>query len=67
MMRSWEGRVITYMKLKDRVVVVSEKNMDNLISLYGKCSREELERIVNNMIDNAVAEINEDREVSYAV
>lgn len=55
------------MKLKDRVVVVSEKNMDNLISLYGKCSREELERIVNNMIDNAVAEINEDREVSYAV
>lgn len=58
---------MAHMEMKDRVVVVSEKNMDNLISLYGKCSREELERIVNNMIDNAVAEINEDRGVSYAV
>lgn len=48
------------MKLKDRVVVVSDKNMDNLVSLYGKCSREEMERIVNNIIDNAVAEIRED-------
>ena len=50
------------MKLKNRVVVVSEKNMDELISLYGKCSMDEMERIVNNIISNAVAEIREDED-----
>ena len=48
------------MELKNRVVVVSEKNMDALVSLYGRCSIDELERIVNNIIDNAVEEIRED-------
>ena len=49
------------MKLKDRVVIISEKNIDNINALYGRCTTDELERIVNNMIDNAVVEINEDR------
>jgi len=50
-----------YMELKDRIVIISEKNMDNINALYGKCTTDELERIVNNMIDNAIVEINEDR------
>ena len=49
-----------HMSMKNRVVAVSEKNMDGLVSLYIKCSRDEMERIVNNIIDNAVAEIRED-------
>lgn len=49
------------MQLKDRIAIISERNMDNINALYGKCTIDELERIVNNMIDNAVAEINEDR------
>lgn len=48
------------MELKDRVVIVSEKNMEALASLYGNCSIDELERIVNNIIGNAVEEIRED-------
>ena len=49
------------MELKDRIVIINEKNMDNINALYGKCTIDELERIVNNMIDTTVAEINEDR------
>lgn len=49
------------MQLKDRIIIISEKNMDNINALYGICTTDELERIVNNMIDNAVVEINEDR------
>ena len=49
------------MELKDRVVIISEKNMKHINDLYGKCTTNELEHIVNNMVDNAVAEINEDR------
>ena len=49
------------MQLNDRIIVISEKNMKHINALYGKCSIDELERIVNNMIDNAVIEINEDR------
>lgn len=45
------------MQIKDRVVIISEKNMDGINTLYGKCSTGELERIVNNMIDNAIVEI----------
>lgn len=48
------------MELKNRIVIVSEKNMEALTSLYGNCSIDELERIVNNIIDNAVMEIMED-------
>ena len=55
------------MQLKERVVIISEKNIDGINALYGKCSIDELERIVNNMIDNAIIEINEDRSISYAV
>jgi hypothetical protein len=51
----------SHMHLKDRVVIISEKNMNNINALYGKCTTDELEQIVNNMIDNAVVEINEDR------
>ena len=49
------------MQLKDRIIIISEKNMDNINALYGKCTTDELERIVNNMIDTAVVELNEDR------
>lgn len=55
------------MQLKDRIVIISEKNLDGINTLHGKCSIDELERIVNNMIDNAIVEINEDRNISYAV
>ena len=41
--------------------------MNGINALYGKCTTDEVERIVNNMIDNAVIEINEDRSISYAV
>lgn len=51
----------SHMQLKDRIVIINEKNVDNINALYGKCATDELERIVNNMIDNAVIEINEDR------
>lgn len=50
------------MELKNRIVIVSEKNMEALSSLYGSCSIDELEHIVNSMIDNAVKEIREDEE-----
>lgn len=51
----------SYMELKDRIVIISENNTDNINALYGKCTTGEIERIVNNMIDNAIIEINEDR------
>lgn len=52
------------MELKDRMVIVNEKNMSGLTTLYGKCSLNELERIVNNIIDNAIIEIQEDMGVA---
>ncbi|MFG6377885.1 MAG: hypothetical protein K1W19_06160 [Lachnospiraceae bacterium] len=52
------------MELKNRVIVVNEKNMSGLIALYRKCSLNELERIVNNIIDNAIIEIQEDMGVA---
>ncbi|HBV83986.1 MAG TPA: hypothetical protein DEB74_14595 [Lachnospiraceae bacterium] len=52
------------MKLKDRVVIISKKNMDRINALYGKCTTEELERIVNNMVENATIEINEDKSMT---
>lgn len=51
------------MELKDRIVIINEKNMNSINDLYGKCTTDELERIINNMIDNAVVEIKEDRAV----
>lgn len=54
------------MKLKDRVVIISEKNMDRMNAL-GKCTTEELERIVNNMVENATIEINEDKSMTDKV
>jgi len=53
------------MELKDRVVIVNEKNMNDLTALYGKCSLNELARIVNNIIDNAIVEIQEDLGVGH--
>ena len=52
--------MMIHMELKNRIVIVNEKNMEALSSLYGICSIDELERIVNSMIDNAVKEIRED-------
>jgi len=54
------------MKLKDRVVIISEKNMDR-INVLGKCTTEELERIVNNMIENTIIKINEDKSMTDKV
>lgn len=51
------------MELKDRIVIINEKNMNSINDLYCKCTTDELERIINNMIDNAVVEIKEDRAV----
>lgn len=41
-------------------VIISEKNLSGLLKLYGECTADELNRIVNNIIDNAIVEINED-------
>jgi len=40
--------------------------MDRMNAL-GKCTTEELERIVNNMIENAIIEINEDKSMTDKV
>ncbi len=56
-----EGGINSHMQLKDRIVIISGENMDSISALYGKCTADELGRIVNSMIDNAAAEINEDR------
>lgn len=49
------------MELKDRVVIVSKENMSGIQKLYGKCTMDDMERIVNNHIAVAIEEINEDK------
>ena len=52
-------------ELKDRVVIMSERNVNDLNELYreinvGMIGRNELERIVNKYITYAIEEIRED-------
>lgn len=48
------------MELMYRVVIVSMDNMIGIKKLYGKCTQNELECIVNSHISFAIQEINED-------
>lgn len=48
------------MKLCERVAVISKKNMDRLLQLYGEVDIEDLSRIVNNHLKVAIDEIEED-------
>lgn len=48
------------MQIKDRVTIISEKNMNNLLKLYGELDIEDLQRVVNNHIAVAIDEIMED-------
>ena len=48
------------MELKDRVVVISERNMNGLTELYGNMTHDDLERIVNKHVAVAIEEIMED-------
>ena len=53
------------MELKDRVIIMSERNVNDLNELYretnvGRIGRNELERIVNKYITSAIEEIRED-------
>ena len=49
------------MELKDKVVILDEKNISRLISLYGGIKDiDELSKIVNNHLSVAIDEIEED-------
>ena len=49
------------MELKDRVVIITEKNMEKLLSLYEEIRDiDELWKIVNNHLYAAMDEIEED-------
>lgn len=48
------------MKLCERVAIISKKNMDRLLQLYGEVDIEDLSRIVNNHLKVAIDEIEED-------
>lgn len=48
------------MPLKDRVTIISQKNFEKIVRLYGEVRSEDLERIVNNHIAVAMDEIEED-------
>lgn len=49
------------MKLKDRVAIIEEKNMCRLLNLYGKIKDiDELSTIINNHLEVAIDEIEED-------
>ncbi len=61
----FENRRAYIMELKDRVVIMSERNVNDLNELYreinlGMIGRNELERIVNKYITSAIEEIRED-------
>lgn len=52
------------MELKDRVVIINEKNMSRLIKLYnGIKDIDELSKIVNGHISAAIDEIEDDENV----
>ncbi len=49
------------MELKDRVVIIEEKNMCRLLSLYGKIKDvDELSKIINRHLSVVIDEIEED-------
>ena len=49
------------MELKDRVVIINEKNMNKLVKLYdGIKDADELSKIVNNHLNVVFDEIEED-------
>ena len=49
------------MKLKDRVVIITEKNMEKLLSLYEEIRDiDELSKIVNSHLSAVMDEIEED-------
>ena len=49
------------MKLKDRVVIITEKNMERLLSLYEEIKDiDELSKIVNSHLSAVMDEIEED-------
>lgn len=49
------------MELKDRVVIIEEKNMCRLLSLYGEIKDvDELSKIINKHLEVVIDEIEED-------
>lgn len=49
------------MELKDRVVILDEKNISRLLNLYGEIKDiDELSKIVNRHLEVAIDEIEED-------
>lgn len=49
------------MELKDRVVIIEEKNMCRLLKLYGEIRDvDELSKIINKHLEVAIDEIEED-------
>lgn len=49
------------MELKDRVVIIEEKNICRLLSLYGEIKDvDELSKIINKHLEVAIDEIEED-------
>ena len=49
------------MQLKDRVVILDEKNISRLLNLYGEIKDvDELSKIVNRHLEAAIDEIEED-------
>ena len=49
------------MELKDRVVIIEEKNMSRLLNLYGEIKDvDELSKIINRHLEVVIDEIEED-------
>lgn len=48
------------MKLNERVAIISEENINRLSRLYGEIDIDDLSRIVNNHLEVAIDEIEED-------
>lgn len=49
------------MELKDRVVIIEEKNISRLLNLYGEIKNvEELSKIINRHLEVVIDEIEED-------
>ena len=48
------------MGLNERVAIITEKNMNGLLRLYGKIDIDDLSRIVNNHLKVAIGEIEDD-------
>lgn len=55
------------MELKDRVVVIDEKNMAGLSRMYGEMNIDELGRVVNNHLGVCLDEIKEDMAMANRV